>query len=174
MTKSRIIFPLLALVIFLASFVSACGREELRLEGECINISSATVNSNDPRSTFYCMGKVNKEIDNNVEKLLVELSYGVSNPKDFNDKAHRWVEITARNANTDEKYLIKKINGKQFYTEKYLYSKSGEDFNHTEIIKVPTSLLSNEEGWLIITVAEMNEFNALSDGLDCLGIYFKK
>ena len=90
MVKYRNFGLLLVLLVCAVMFVSACRSDDVNLDGDLMVIPSSSSMDSDPKSTFYCMGKVNNEIDNNVEKLLVELSYGVSNPKDFSDKAHRW------------------------------------------------------------------------------------
>ena len=172
-----VLLSLVSIICIAFAFAGCNSDENRRLEGDLLEISSSSLEGgNDPRTDFYCTGKVYKVIEQKDNYLLVELSYGVLNPEEYDRKSQRYIEITASNQKR-ESISLKKINGNKFYTKNYAcYStKSGMQFNHTEIIKVPVSLLVDEEGWFIITVTAYDSADKEHpDGLDGLDIHYKK
>lgn len=175
--KNKMRFLILLLGIVMALSIAGChNTEDERLEGDVIEISSSSLDGgSDPRTGFYCSGRINKEIESE-ESFLVELSFGVLNPEKYDRKNQRYIEITAGNEER-ESYFIKKINGGKFYTDDYACfpSESGMQFNHTEIVEIPVSLLTGSEGWFIITVSGYDSADLEHcDGLDGLDIHYIK
>ena len=185
MIKYKRCLPIILFLILVVSLLSACTDSTNKdssqcntdssqyLEGDVIEISSF---ANDPRTPFFCAGRINKEIPDDGE-FLVEFSYGVLDPKRYDRKEQRYIEITAGNNNNDKKIFVKKITGKTFYTEEYAcyYSDSGMLFNHKEIIKLPVSILEESEGWLIVKITAYALFDLNHvDGLDIIDVHYVK
>lgn len=140
------------------------------------DIIEKSPSSNDPRTPFFCAGRINKEISDDGE-FLVEFSYGVLDPNRYDRKEQRYIEITAGDNNNDKKIFVKKVTGKTFYTEEYAcyYSDSGIQFNHKEIIELPVSILEESEGWLIVKITAYDLFDLNHvDGLDIIDVHYTK
>lgn len=160
--KKIFIVALIALLVLQLFTLVGCNNQ---LEGDLLEFGPSYYS--DVRTSFYCAGKVKKEIPNQG-KFSVEFSFGVLSPEEYENKARRYIEITAYNHKGDS-YFLKKVSGSKFYTEDYAYypTESGMAFKHTEILKIPVSFLEDEEGWFnIIFVGYDRDDPDHVDGLD--------
>lgn len=167
---SSVIFIFLALCLF-----CGCSEKPVKLEGDLIDINSSS-NSTEPITDFFCAGKINKEVENNQDYFLVELSFGVVHPENYDDVSKKYITISACNE-LREDYLIKKIQGAEFFSNNYIcyQTANGMHFNHSEIIKVPTDLLANDEGCITISVFGYSiENSGLAYAGDAIDINYTK
>ena len=146
----RTIGAILVLVLFALCLFCGCSGVPAKLEGDLIEINSSS-ESSEPITDFFCAGKVNKEVENDQDYFLVEFSFGVAHPESYDDIKNKYVIISAVNLSREE-YFVKRIRGVDFFTEKYLCSTNGKQFNHSEIIQVPTELLEKDKGMVTISV----------------------
>ena len=153
MVKIKYFIPsVVAFMLFALCLFGGCSEEPVKLEGDLIDINSSS-DSSEPITDYFCAGKINKEIEKELDYFLVELSFGVVHPENYDDINKKYIAITACNE-LREDYLIKKIQGEKFFSDSYLcyQTVNGMHFNHSEVIKVPTDLLANDEGCITISV----------------------
>ena len=178
----RVIFIIFSIIcMFCVQFLfSACSSPNLNLEGEVIELHSSNLTSLEPITTFYCQGKINKKIQNS-NNFLVEISFGTTDiergPVFYGDVNKLYIEIRADNRNGIN-HIVKRIRGKDFFVDDYLcyQTEKGMRYNHTEVIELPISLLSDDNGGIVVYVACYNSENisGLMVAGDSFDFYYSK